>query len=129
MDNPTGITECVDKLKHPFADQLATEVCWMAERLMEARVLIKNAPIVMPYDNGGGQKGIRRNPAYEAYESLFKSFVKGCEALDEVLKDARPVSREGKAILDSLRANIEKTRQEYLNSVEERGFTVQAGGK
>lgn len=60
---------------------LEAEVEWQAKRLEESREQIRNAPIVMAYDNGGGQTGIRKNPMYDAYESLFGTFVKGLNAL------------------------------------------------
>lgn len=101
-----GVTERVDKQKHPFADQLAEELEWQAARLKEARALIKNASVIISYDNGGGQTGIRKNPAYEAYTQLFGAFCKGMAALDEVLDGAEPESTAAKMTLDNLRLMV-----------------------
>lgn len=101
-----GITERVDKAKHPMADQLAEEVTWQAKRLAEARALIKDASIVIAYDNGGGQQGIRKNPAYEAYAQLFNAFVRGMAALDAVLEGAEPEDAGGRMTLDNLRLMV-----------------------
>lgn len=30
--------------------------------------------VVIEYDNGGGQKGTRENPAFKGYESLWKTY-------------------------------------------------------
>lgn len=101
-----GICENVDKRKHPLADQLAEEVTWQAKRLAEARALIKDSSIIISYDNGGGQKGIRKNPAYEAYAQLFAAFVKGMAALDDLLAETPPESKEAKMTLDNLRLMV-----------------------
>ena len=101
-----AITENVNKTAHPMAAELEAEVTWQAARLAEARALIKNAPIIISYDNGGGQKGIRKNPAYEAYAQLFASFVKGMAALDDLLAETPPESKEAKMTLDNLRLMV-----------------------
>jgi len=100
------ITENVDKTAHPLAADLEAEVLWQAERLREARALIKDAPIVMAYDNGGGQKGIRKNPMFEAYAQLFNAFVRGMQALDQVLEGAAPTSEGARMKLDNLRVMV-----------------------
>lgn len=35
----------------------------------------------MEYDNGGGQTGVRENPAFRAYEALWKTYLSGLDAL------------------------------------------------
>lgn len=51
--------------------------CFMKIKLEEARKLIKTSSVAVPYDNGGGQKGIRENPLFKGYESLWKSYMSG----------------------------------------------------
>ncbi|MBQ9020583.1 MAG: hypothetical protein IJ113_01010 [Eggerthellaceae bacterium] len=58
-----------------IADSLEADLEFMRCKLEESRRALENADIVIPYDNGGGQMGIRRNPAFDAYEALLKSFV------------------------------------------------------
>ena len=106
-----AITENVNKAAHPMAAELEAEVTWQAARLAEARALIKNAPIVIAYDNGGGQKGVRKNPAYEAYSQLFASFVKGMQALDQVLENAEPTESAAKMTLADLRVMVNSSRK------------------
>lgn len=101
-----AITENVNKAAHPMAAELEAEVIWQAARLAEARALIKNAPIVIAYDNGGGQKGIRKNPGYEAYAQLFNAFVRGMQALDGILDGAEPTSAGARMTLDNLRLMV-----------------------
>ena len=38
---------------------------------------IAEEPIVIPYDNGGVQKGIRQNPYFQGYEALWKAYMAG----------------------------------------------------
>ena len=42
---------------------------------------IGDQDLAIAYDNGGGQTGIRENPAYRAYVSLWKSYLSGIEKL------------------------------------------------
>lgn len=50
---------------------------WMKAKLDDARAAIKTAQIVVTYNNGGGQKGIRENPLFKGYEALWKSYMHG----------------------------------------------------
>lgn len=54
---------------------------WMKAKLDEARELIRNASVAIPYDNGGGQTGIRENPLFKGYESLWKSYMSGLNVI------------------------------------------------
>lgn len=56
-------------------------VAWMKIKLDAARDAIKNSNVVIPYDNGGGQKGLRENPMYKGYESLWKSYMSGMDKI------------------------------------------------
>ena len=101
-----GITENVDKGRHPYAETLEREVEWMAQRLEQARAVIADSSILIAYDNGGGQKGVRKNPGYEAYAQLFNAFVRGMQALDQVLEGAAPTSEGARMTLDNLRVMV-----------------------
>ena len=73
---------------------------WMKAKLDEARELIKDSPVVIKYDNGGGQKGIRENPLFKEYEALWKSYMIGMcrilesmseeDGIDVIQEDVRP---------------------------------------
>lgn len=62
-------------------------VSWMKAKLDDSRTLIKNSNIVVPYDNGGGQRGIRENPAFRGYESLWKSYMQGMNRILDTLPE------------------------------------------
>lgn len=66
---------------HPEVLELAESVLFMQRKLEETRELIKDEPLVIEYDNGGGQSGIRENPSYVLYEKLFATYSKGLNAL------------------------------------------------
>lgn len=60
---------------------LTEQLKLMADRLVEEGERMSTEPLVVEYDNGGGQSGIRENPYYPAYEKLFKSFLSGLAAV------------------------------------------------
>lgn len=58
-------------------------VAWMKVKLDDAREAIAESSVAIPYDNGGGQTGIRENPLFKGYESLWKSYMSGmCKVLE-----------------------------------------------
>lgn len=46
---------------------------------------IADADIVVEYDNGGGQTGIRENPLFNAYEKLFSKYLAAMTVILESL--------------------------------------------
>lgn len=68
-----GISDKRMKLLEP----IILNTSWMKAKLDDAREAIKNSNIVISYDNGGGQKGIRENPLFKGYESLWRSYMAG----------------------------------------------------
>lgn len=68
-----GISDRRMKILKPIISNTA----WMKAKLDDAMEAIKNSNIVIAYDNGGGQKGIRENPLFKGYEALWKSYMLG----------------------------------------------------
>lgn len=104
MVSPEELVSGVDMSRHPSALSLASELVWQADKLRETRETIdaeRMAPVI-PYDNGGGQTGLRRNPLYDAYNALFSQFAKGSAQLDAILADS-PASASAKGALSKLR--------------------------
>ena len=66
-------------------DALIDNIAWMKVKLDETREMIKSSSVAIPYDNGGGQTGIRENPLFKGYESLFKSYMSGMERILDLL--------------------------------------------
>lgn len=83
---------------------------WMRAKLEDARANIKNSSVAIPYDNGGGQTGIRENPLFRGYNALWKSYMLGMgrilDALPAEAKTAAEPDEEEKpqTVLTMIRA-------------------------
>lgn len=73
----------------------------LADRIQEEGKLMDKEPLIIEYDNGGGQSGVRENHYYPAYEKLLASYVKTLVAAKDLCGNDTEV-RE----LDSLRAKF-----------------------
>lgn len=58
---------------------------WMKAKLDDAREQIRGSSIVVPYNNGGGQKGLRENPLFKGYENLWRCYVAGMSKILEAI--------------------------------------------
>ena len=90
------------------AVELAENVLWMEAKLANAREVIGRSSVAIPYDNGGGQRGIRKNPAFDGYNSLMSSYTKALKQLCEMLGVQEVES--GDDDLDAILAGTAKTR-------------------
>ena len=70
---------------------------WMKAKLDEAWEAIKNTSVAIPYDNGGGQTGIRENPLFKGYEGLWKSYMSGMNVIMSALPQ-KVVEKEAEQI-------------------------------
>ena len=64
-----------DRIK--LLDPVIEHTSWMKAKLDDSREAIKESQIVIKYDNGGGQTGLRENPLFKGYESLYKTYMLG----------------------------------------------------
>ena len=71
----------------------------LAERIQIEGEHMEYESLIIGYDNGGGQSGIRENPYYPAYEKLLASYVKTLQ----VAKDLCGAEDEEVRSLDSIR--------------------------
>ena len=78
---------------HDEALELAESVVFMAKKLEESRKMMEYEPLVIEYDNGGGQCGIRENPHFTAYEHLLASYNKALRQLTEIVEKGAPSNR------------------------------------
>ena len=73
----------VSEKKIKALESIIVNTAWMKVKLDDARDGAKTSNVVIPYDNGGGQKGLRENPIFKGYESLWKSYMSGmCKILE-----------------------------------------------
>lgn len=70
----------------PLVAELAENVSFMRRKLAQTRKGIRQQDVVIPYDNGGGQEGIRENPAFKGYHALLASYRKSLEELIVLLE-------------------------------------------
>lgn len=103
----------IDKNKISILMPVIENTAWMKIKLDEARELIKDSSIAISYDNGGGQKGIRENPIFKGYESLWKSYMSGLNVIlnslpEEVVKVEVEKATASKTMLELVRDKHKK---------------------
>ena len=84
------ISAGVDERIRPQVTVLAEQVIFMSKKLKESKAGLRDQAIVIPYDNGGGQTGIRENPAFTAYEKLLATYTKSLTALRDAIGEGAP---------------------------------------
>lgn len=91
--------------------ELIQNVGFIEDRLFNARIDMADEPLVVAYDNGGGQAGVRKNPAYEVYAKLYASYIAGIKTLLERLPVAMPVEIIADTSLQAKRDVIASLRE------------------
>lgn len=89
--------------------ELSENVVFMRRKLKESRLGLENQAIVIPYDNGGGQTGIRKNPAFDEYRDLLKAYQSAILCLRQLLgidQPAQPVEQKPKSNLADMRSKF-----------------------
>lgn len=112
-DRAAALAEGAPENMRDRARELAENVLWMEAKLANAREVIGRSSVAIPYDNGGGQKGIRKNPAFDGYNSLMSSYTKALKQLCEML-GVKEVE-DGDDDLDAILASTAKTRASRAN--------------
>ena len=102
-----GVPEKKISMLEPVIDNVA----WMRGKLDAARDAVKNSNVVIPYDNGGGQTGIRENPIYKGYESLWKSYMSGLEKILACLP--ADVARDQETEVDAPKTVLQLVRSKH----------------
>lgn len=82
---------------------LLHNLAWQKVKLDDARKTLMGQSIVIGYDNGGGQKGIRENPGFTAYNKLFTTFSRGIKQLTDLMPDDAAETDELTEWLDATR--------------------------
>ena len=101
----------VPKEKIKALETVIQNVEWMEEKLTDSMELIADSSVAIPYDNGGGQSGIRENPLFKGYESLFKSYMSGlCKILECLPNEiaAQVEQEKPKSVLELVRDKHKK---------------------
>ena len=87
----------------------------MKVKLDQTRDEIWEDDIVIEYNTGGGQSGMKENPAYKAYEALWKNYMAGMTKIleslpPEVAKEEEEAEKEQApvTVLDMIRTKHKK---------------------
>ena len=79
------ILKDVPEKQQKALEPVIQNTAWMKVQLDRTREIIATDEIVMTYDNGGGQEGIRENPAFKGYEALWKAYMQGISKILETV--------------------------------------------
>ena len=83
------LNEKVSQQQIMLIEPIIENTAWMKIKLDETRESIKTSSVAMPYNNGGGQMGVRENPLFKGYEALWKAYMQGMEKiLDQLPEEA-----------------------------------------
>lgn len=82
----------IPKSKRKQATELAEHAIAIEDKLKESKEEIKTMDLVIFYDNGGGQEGLRENPAFKAYESLLSQYQKVLNQLNGLQEEEKSLS-------------------------------------
>lgn len=90
-------------------EPVVLNTAWMKAELDSAREAIKDSNIVIEYDNGGGQKGVRENPLFKGYESLWKAYMNGLDRImanmpEDIVKLETEEAQKPKTMLELVRS-------------------------
>ena len=93
--------------KRRALEAVIDNLAWMRVKMDDTREAIQDEPVAIEYDNGGGQTGIRENPAYKGYEALWRSYVAGIgkiiDAVPDISADIVDTERNPKTVLEMVR--------------------------
>lgn len=106
----------VDEKKIGILAPVIENVAVMKVKLDETKELVQQSSVVIKYDNGGGQTGLRENPVFRGYESLFKSYMQGMEKIIACISDEHAEVKQEelekpKTVLELVRNKKENDRQ------------------
>ena len=82
MTEAEQLIEEYDGPLRPQVLELAENVVFMAHKLKETRESMGSTPLIVRYDNGGGQKGYRENPVFKAYNAMAARYVSALGQLE-----------------------------------------------
>lgn len=110
-----NITELLDeagisKSRIKALKSVIENTAWIKVKLDDARGAIKTSSVAIPYDNGGGQKGIRENPLFKGYEALWKSYMLG---MTKILDTLPPEEIETKVEIEHPKTMLELVRSKH----------------
>ena len=95
------------------AARVAEEVLHMEAKLAETRREMGQTKLVIAYDNGGGQTGIRKNPVYEAYNALLRSYLSALDQLARMTNTAPQAAPQTPAAQPAQGSSLDAMRRKF----------------
>lgn len=92
-------------------EELLDNIDFLAQKLQETREKAAKVDVVIPYDNGGGQSGIRENPIFSSYTKLLTQYNKSISLANE-MQETQQKAKSAAAKLTNLNANVKKLRKQ-----------------
>lgn len=84
---------------------------WLKVKLDDTRKLIKDQGVVIEYDNGGGQNGVRENPAFKGYNALLKSYRSCLADIREALPQSEHKELEARSEVKTMLELVREKRK------------------
>ena len=75
----------IPETSRSVAMPLMHNLAFQKVKLEECRRDLMGEKLFVPYDNGGGQSGIREHPGFNAYNKLFTTFARGIKQLIDLM--------------------------------------------
>ena len=111
----TLLFDCgIAEKKIAMLESVIENTAWMKAKLDDTREQIRNTSVAIPYDNGGGQSGIRENPLFKGYSALWKSYMSGMTAIMSVLP--REIAAQEAENIEKPKTTLEIIRNKHRSA-------------
>lgn len=107
----------ISAYKMKILEPIIQNCAWMRVKLDGVREDISMEKITVEYDNGGGQKGIRKNPIFDGYEALWKSYMLGMGRILDCIPDQKEAEEALKVEETRPSTVLDQVRAKQKNSV------------
>ncbi len=95
----------VSEQKQESIKALIDNLAWQKVKLDETMEQMKDASVVCEYNNGGGQSGIRENPIFKGYVTLFRAYMIGLDKFTSYLPKEieKQIETDADSMLDQVK--------------------------
>lgn len=97
----------------PQVVELAESVVFMSRKLKETRESMGRTPLIVKYDNGGGQSGYRENPVFKAYNALNRSYLSALDQLARMTNSAPQATTQQAAQATPAGDSLDRMRRKF----------------
>jgi len=102
------LTSSMSEDEHALIDSLLQNAAWLQVKLDNTRELLVDQDVLVEYDNGGGQSGVRKNPGFDGYRQLLTSYTTTIKTIRNMLPETAD-------------ADV-AALTEYMNNTKKKGF-------